>query len=1094
MKYGQSMTDNMVPEWQEQYLDYYGGKKLIKKLKKRTAALKSARSSLSSGAATNSATPQTPMPTVKSTPIPRPQASTGSLDKLTAPSPAALTSSRRPGLAPILRTPGASPVTRYVSRHESPNTTPAMSSHLPATDNSAPSGGTLRRKVTFPDDNFALPSPAINPDFGDSGAKRDSVTSSKDSVTEDTRKRSAGTDVEEELPHDRTPLLSYGDDSTSNLRLKRRSTMGKLFDNLRKRNSFAQLFNAPTNTTYTSAQELDDYSAHIQQDFLHWVDGQLNKVCTFYREKEDESLNRFLVLQDQLVQFDVQKTETMGSIELAKQQAKTAPTPTRRKNALRRATILAQRAMNIPDHNGHISDDDDDDDDDLDQIYDVNGLHVLHETSTTDEGVSTSRFVLVDSAERELRMVNYWIRKQLIIFSKFDMPSLPTWDWMREDGKAEKQYYEEGYYSDSDEEEESKGGTDHDAAATGADPGANRRDYVRRRKKLKRKKIIPSTPGVTKKRTVPYFIARRMLKRALYEFYRSLMLLKSYRLENRTAFRKVVKKYDKSCEDELLGKYMKKVDEQYFVTSDILDNLQVKIEGLFTQYFENGNRKIAVSKLREAANSEDIYYWPTYLDGLVLGMAIPMGVFTIYLAIHRVLNGSMPEGKWLMQIWAGFLLLCLMGICFGFNCAVWTHFKVNYKLIFEFDPRRNLDFRQYMMFPSFLLLVCAILAWFSFHDFFPGVFSGRDFPWLYLAFGAFVFLMPFDIFYLEARTWFLFTILRLFLSGLYPVEFRDFFMGDIFCSLTYSFSNLSMFFCLYHNHWSGCLDGTGNTNCGSSKSRVLGFLSALPNIWRFLQCLRRFADTGDGFPHLLNMGKYFLACMYQMSLSLYRIEKINTNKILLIVFGALNAEVSAAWDLFMDWSLLEFGSKHFMLRDELTYPDHWVYYSAMVVDIILRNQWIAYVIPTDIQQTATVSFGVALAELIRRFIWMFFRMENEHATNVHLFRASRDAPLPYPTVRRHPHEYLPPTPITPSDEEARIGLGYPSEEEAGARSKWSSISKVLKMAHIKDFQRKKPLDGNKIRMAQEGLSEAEESVASPPDIIPEETEPDDDTS
>lgn len=27
---------------------------------------------------------------------------------------------------------------------------------------------------------------------------------------------------------------------------------------------------------------------------------------------------------------------------------------------------------------------------------------------------------------------------------------------------------------------------------------------------------------------------------------------------------------------------------------------------------------------------------------------------------------------------------------------------------------------------------------------------------------------------------------RLLLAGLYPVEFRDFFLGDIYCSLTYA--------------------------------------------------------------------------------------------------------------------------------------------------------------------------------------------------------------------------------------------------------------------------------------------------------------------
>lgn len=73
----------------------------------------------------------------------------------------------------------------------------------------------------------------------------------------------------------------------------------------------------------------------------------------------------------------------------------------------------------------------------------------------------------------------------------------------------------------------------------------------------------------------------------------------------------------------------------------------------------------------------------------------------------------------------------------------------------------------------------------------------------------------------------------------------------------------------------------------------------------------------------------------------------------------------------------------------------------MIVDVILRFQWIFYVLfPTQIQQSAITSFCIAIAEILRRFVWIFFRMENEHATNVHLFRASRESPLPYPIIKR----------------------------------------------------------------------------------------------
>ncbi|KAB8281701.1 SPX domain-containing protein [Yarrowia lipolytica] len=80
----------------------------------------------------------------------------------------------------------------------------------------------------------------------------------------------------------------------------------------------------------------------------------------------------------------------------------------------------------------------------------------------------------------------------------------------------------------------------------------------------------------------------------------------------------------------------------------------------------------------------------------------------------------------------------------------------------------------------------------------------------------------------------------------------------------------------------------------------------------------------------------------------------------------------------------------------LTYKVKWPYYTAMVVDLVLRFNWIWYAIfEQQIQQKQLLSFFVALSEIFRRVMWMFFRMENEHVSNVKRFRASRDVPLPY---------------------------------------------------------------------------------------------------
>lgn len=110
-------------------------------------------------------------------------------------------------------------------------------------------------------------------------------------------------------------------------------------------------------------------------------------------------------------------------------------------------------------------------------------------------------------------------------------------------------------------------------------------------------------------------------------------------------------------------------------------------------------------------------------------------------------------------------------------------------------------------------------------------------------------------FYSSSRQWFLYTLYRLaLLSGFVNVEFRDFFLGDMFCSQTYAMGNLELFFCLYRNTSNDRWINPGQ--CNSTSSRLLGFFSTLPGIWRALQCMRRYWDTHNWYPHLANLGKY----------------------------------------------------------------------------------------------------------------------------------------------------------------------------------------------------------------------------------------------
>ena len=98
----------------------------------------------------------------------------------------------------------------------------------------------------------------------------------------------------------------------------------------------------------------------------------------------------------------------------------------------------------------------------------------------------------------------------------------------------------------------------------------------------------------------------------------------------------------------------------------------------------------------------------------------------------------------------------------------------------------------------------------------------------------------------------------------------------------------------------------------------------------------------------------------------------------------------------MDFSLLQAGSRHFLLRDILALKRKWVYYLVMVIDPFLRFAWIFYAIFThNTQHSTIVSLMASFAEVSRRGMWTIFRVENEHCANVAQYKASRDIPLPY---------------------------------------------------------------------------------------------------
>ncbi|XP_067002600.1 solute carrier family 53 member 1 [Anabrus simplex] len=508
-----------------------------------------------------------------------------------------------------------------------------------------------------------------------------------------------------------------------------------------------------------------------------------------------------------------------------------------------------------------------------------------------------------------------------------------------------------------------------------------------------KKGFLRHGPNILRKRDVP---ARKIqeLKLAFSEFYLSLILLQNYQNLNFTGFRKILKKHDKLLSVDIGAHWRaENVESSHFYTNKDIDRLIQETEATVTQDLEGGDRQRAMKRLRVPPLGEQQSPWTTFKVGLFSGSFL---VLLVAVVLSGVFQRGRDDWRIIFRLYRGPLLIVEFLFLIGINVYGWRSSGVNHVLIFELDPRNHLS-EQHIMELAAIFGVIWALSVLSF--LYSASLSIPPYinPLVLIIIMTLFILNPTRTFRHEARFWALKVLFRIVLAPLFYVNFADFWLADQLNSLVVAFLDLQFTICFYLSakDWMRADD---YNQCIEFSWLIRPLVGCLPAWWRFAQCLRRYRDTKEAFPHLANAGKYATTFFVIIFSSLAQTKKypVSTDSpyfYLWVLSSILSSCYAYTWDIKMDWGLFDpkAGDNKY-LREEIVYSSTGYYYFAIVEDLILRFGWALSMSLTEmgyVHADIMVSILSPL-EVFRRFVWNFFRLENEHLNNCGKFRAVRD--------------------------------------------------------------------------------------------------------
>ena len=342
------------------------------------------------------------------------------------------------------------------------------------------------------------------------------------------------------------------------------------------------------------------------------------------------------------------------------------------------------------------------------------------------------------------------------------------------------------------------------------------------------------------------------------------------------------------------------------------------------------------------------------------------------------------------RLFRGPAIIVLFIYMISMNVVVWRLNGINYHKMFDFvagsfpTSRELADYAGTFAI-AFAAFSSAFMVCLGFN---AAKLLDKIFPCIMWSLLLAFFFNPLNVFHRRGRWGLVKTIFRVVTAPFHKVTFGDFWFADQLNSLVIVLLDVEYLICYCSMDWSL---PPSSQSCGDITYRYIRpFLSILPAWFRFMQCLRDFYDTRN-FQHILNAIKYSMTFFVVITATLYSLHfpegyPVDGNwdnlgiayLVLWSVTSLIRAVYTFLWDINRDWGLFRtMKSDRTCLRREILYRPMCLYYLAIGADFILR-----------LSQTLKISLGVflhvksdllftslAVLEVIRRFMWNFFRLE-----------------------------------------------------------------------------------------------------------------------